>query len=298
MYHSISVWNSNQKTDTSGHNSWASWRLIPSSRPHVVPPTKKTYYEDIPYTNGKIDLSTMGLDDAVFENRSGVWSFIIMNDMIYGYDDTKKRMDYGNAFSRDIMTDGKADMWDWDKTYSTVLNTIHGKVQKVVLEDDPSFYYSGNIEVESLESEESYTSINIKYDFYPFKIQRFSTVEDWVWDAIDFEANPDILGIKNIVLQKNESAHFDVYTLRKRIVPKITTNGYLRIRIYDNYSTSARDIYLRSGVNNFYYPEGHKDYATYSKLYFNGMSNTTILVINESNNKPVTFSIDYRLEGF
>jgi hypothetical protein len=221
MYHSISVWTSEQNTSEGGRNSWASWGLIPSSRPFITPPTTKTYYQDVPYRNGKIDLSTLGIAEPVFENRTGSIAFNAVNYMVDGYLKSKKRTNDGNAFTPLMMEDGAFADWDWLKTYNAILNYIHGERRKLVLEDDPSYYYFGRLEVAEPSSEQHFTSFTINYDFEPFKIQRFSTREAWLWDAIDFEENHDILGLLNLIAPKKKTFSFEVNNQKGQLHPVV-----------------------------------------------------------------------------
>lgn len=303
MYHSVSFWPKSADTTEGGRNSWASWRLIPSSRPYIAPPSQKSYTQDVPYANGVIDLSELGLDDVVFENRTGSIEFTIMNNMLSGYDTGKIRHNDGNKMTRFSMTNGTAKMWDWDKTYSTIMDYMHGKTMKVVLEDDVSFYYIGRVNVSGLNSEEHYTTISIDYNVDPYKKQRFSTTEDWLWDAIDFEANPDILGLKNINLAPGESITVNVPTLRKRIIPSIHLTGlsgeynplYVRITDSDDPASSpqqGRVIEFKNGTDNI------TSTSNIDNLYFHEKETVVLYIYNSiANNQTAKVSVNYRLEG-
>ena len=298
------------ENETTGYNTWASWRLIPSSRPFIGPPNPKTTYQEIPYVNGKIDLSEFGIPDIAFENRTGSGDFIVMNDMLSGYDRSKLRINDGNAFSPLMMRDGKAKMWSWDQTYSTIMNLIHGKRLKVVLEDDPSYYYIGRTSVEGLGSEEHWTTISFNFDVEPFKKERFSTAEDWIWDAIDFEADLDILGMKDLELDPGKMLEYNFRTLRHRVYPSIKISGLnpgevISVYINENNSTTTRKINLQNGTNN--HPASTKWSQSYDEevnvvnkslydLYFEGDSNISFKLISASIRRA-TITVDFRLEG-
>lgn len=62
MYHSVFF---------GGKNTWDDWHIVPSSRPVIKPPTKKTNYLDIPGADGNLDLSEALTGYPVYNNREG-----------------------------------------------------------------------------------------------------------------------------------------------------------------------------------------------------------------------------------
>ena len=128
--HSISIYN---------RNTWSSWHLIPTSRPVVNPPEVKTKYVDIPGANGSLDY-TEALDGVKYGNRTGSWEFMVAN----GYA-------------------------EWSVLYQEIMNYIHGKYLKVVLMDDPNYYYVGRLSINQWKSDQRYSTITIDYNFSPYK---------------------------------------------------------------------------------------------------------------------------------
>ena len=131
MYHSITFGNK---------NTWDDWHLVPSSRPVFNPPDLKQKTLEIPGGDGFIDLSESLTGYPVYENREGSLEFIVMNDY-----------------------------WEWQEAYSTILDYIHGRKMKAVLEDDPNYYYEGRFTVNEWRSEEKYSTITIDYSLAPYK---------------------------------------------------------------------------------------------------------------------------------
>lgn len=150
MYHSITF---------GDKNTWDDWHLIPTSRPVIVPPPLRTYSVDIPGGFGSLDLSEALTGYPLYDNRQDSLEFAVVN----------------NKWS------------DWSIAYQTIMSYLHGKRMKMILEDDPSYYYIGRFSVEKWESGESYSTITINYDLYPYKKQLVSTSESWVWNAFDFD---------------------------------------------------------------------------------------------------------------
>lgn len=149
MYHSITFGDKNTYDD---------WHLIPSTRPVFNPPSVNTNIVQIPGTNGVLDLSEYLTGYITYGNRTGSLEFIVEN----GHE-------------------------QWSKIYSKVMNYLHGKKLKAVLEDDSSYYYEGRFSVNQWKSDQYYSTITIDYNVYPYKKEITSSMEDWLWDPFDFE---------------------------------------------------------------------------------------------------------------
>lgn len=85
-------------------------------------------------------------------------------------------------------------------TFSAVKNAIHGKKMRVILDEDPQFYYVGRLTVSSFTSSQGIGSISIEADCEPYKYKLDKTV---VSRAVD--------GTEIIVLTNS----------RKRAVPEV-----------------------------------------------------------------------------
>lgn len=86
--------------------------------------------------------------------------------------------------------------------YSTVKNAIHGKKLRVILDDDPLFFYVGRCFVSKFTDEKNVGIISIETDCEPWKYKQDVT-------AVQF----DVDGSLTVTLQNS----------RKRVVPLITT---------------------------------------------------------------------------
>lgn len=177
MYHSITfgdlaVKNDNGLTQSyiEGRNTWKDWDLIPSDRPSVSAPAPNKKMIAIPGTNGALDMSTVLTGYMTYQNRTGSWNFIVANRSI----DTSP-----------YPPEGK--FTHWANNYTNIMNYIHGKSMKCVLEDDPEYYYQGIFAVESWNTNKSYSNITINYDLQPFKRLISASDEPWLWDPFNFE---------------------------------------------------------------------------------------------------------------
>lgn len=162
MYHSITF---------GDKNTWDDWHLVPSSRPVIAPPDVKSKTVDIPGADGELNLTDLLNGRPTYQNRTGSIEFIVVNDY-----------------------------WDWDVAYSTIMNYLQGKSMKMVLEDDPAYYYEGRFAVSEWRSDKSWSLITIDYNVYPYKKELSATDEDWLWDSFDFETQIIQNGLKNLTV--------------------------------------------------------------------------------------------------
>lgn len=184
MYHSVIF---------GDKNSWADWYLLPTSRPVINPPKPKTKFVDIPGADGYLDMSTVLTGDITYEARTGSIEFIVDNGQLSAY---------------------KADLWS--ALYSAIMDYLHGQIRKVVLEDDPAYYYEGRLSVNSWKSEANNSKIVIDYTLNPYKIENTSSLEDWLWDTFNFESGI-IRDYKDLKVDGN--LEFVILGRRMRVVP-------------------------------------------------------------------------------
>lgn len=90
---------------------------------------------------------------------------------------------------------------DFLTQYSTVKNALHGQKLRIILDDDPAFYYVGRCYVSSFTSEKGVGKLSIECDCEPYKYKLQPTINSVA-----------INGTKAITLTNG----------RKRAVPEIT----------------------------------------------------------------------------
>lgn len=171
-YATIGNYNSDANTAISSRlhldkNTWESWHLIPGSRPTLPLPKQKTKIIDgIPNTNGQMDLSLKEVPYPLFENREGTFSFIYNPIYSYAYGDYK----------------------DWVTLKTEISEFLHGRELRMILEDDPGYYWQGRFSLESWESNNdgSGSTVTIGYSVYPYKRSICSTIQEWLWDPFNF----------------------------------------------------------------------------------------------------------------
>lgn len=96
------------------------------------------------------------------------------------------KIEYGNRILKVVL--GKLHPIDnWSSEISNFLQEIHGQKVEVVLDDDVFFYYEGRCEVKQFSRTRNLGVIELSIESSPYKWERTSSNEDWIWDSFDFE---------------------------------------------------------------------------------------------------------------
>lgn len=119
------------------------------------------------------------------------------------YEDVKHRFEFSTIVPREQFL----------SLFSSIKNALHGKKMRIILDDDPLFYYVGRLHVSSFTNEKSIGQVSIEADCEPYKYKLEKTV---VSHTID--------GTEAIILTNG----------RKRAVPKVTIEGSIRIVYQSN----------------------------------------------------------------
>lgn len=121
--------------------------------------------------------------------------------------------------------------------FSTIKNTIHGKKLRIVLDDDPGFFYIGRCYVSSFTNEKNIGKISVECDCEPWKYKAAKTV---VTQAVSGEST---ISLPN---------------LRKRVVPEVVIEADSALHIvYNTYnvwdliggSYTLPELELKAGEN-------------------------------------------------
>lgn len=142
-------------------NTWDDWHLIPTSRPVFQQGDVKTLYIDIPGADSKIDVSEALSGYPTYNNREGSLEFIVANG------------------------------WrkNWATGFSQFANWLHGKVLRIVLDDDPEYFYEGRMKLNEWKSNNdgTWSNVTIDYDLKPYKYSTYFSTDKWLWDTFNFE---------------------------------------------------------------------------------------------------------------
>lgn len=141
MYHSITF---------DSMNTFSDWHLVPDSRPVIALPELKTSTVDVPGSAGILDLSESLTGYPLYSNRSGSMLFHVLNDVE-----------------------------PWQLLYSRIANYLHGKKRKVILEDDPEYYYQGRMTVTwTSNNNGTWSDVEIGYDLEPYKYYYITSIQE------------------------------------------------------------------------------------------------------------------------
>ncbi len=147
-----------------GVNTWDEWHLIPSSRPSIAMPTiPSEKFIEIPGRDGSIDLTDYLSGKPVFGDRQGALEFYHQN----GYE-------------------------DYETVRREMASYFHGNVLKMILEDDPGYYYEGRFKLSPWKSDAHHSTVGLEYRVGPYKwnTQRQSLLS-WPWDNFSLERDYD-----------------------------------------------------------------------------------------------------------
>lgn len=120
-------------------------------------PEAKTDQVDIPGSNGVIDLTEVN-GRLCYKNRTMTLTFSLDDDYV-----------------------------EWHLLSSRIAKELHGKMIKCILPDDPNYYYEGRFSIDSKKKNDVITDIVITGDVHPFKLDVYSSSEEWLWDPFSFE---------------------------------------------------------------------------------------------------------------
>lgn len=223
LYHSITI---------GKMNTWDDWHLVPTSRPLVVPPPVKTHFIEIPGRDGVLELSQAIYGKPLYSNRSGSWEFMILQPW-----------DVQKCFEPE----------EWYERYSTIMNYIHGKELDVILDDEPDFYYTGRLSVESWSSQKDWSTITINYNFEPYKKEIGSSAARWLWDPFVFGTETSYANI-----QVSGSRTVDYIEEAGLTIPVIDCSAANMTVTYNNTTHNLSEgrnivsaISMQPGVNTF-----------------------------------------------
>lgn len=158
--------------------------------------------DDLGLILGKKELGAPAVKDEKTDNPGGDGSL----DQTEFFGEPK----YENRTHRfDFSTMAPAE--EFPTVYSNVLNRLHGRKMRIILDDDPLYFYLGRLHVSNFTSEKGVGMISVEADCEPYKLKKDFTV---IAQAVS--------GTHSITLTNG----------RKRAVPEVqihTESGSIRI---------------------------------------------------------------------
>lgn len=196
--------------------------LYPSAKPVITPPEPKTLTVDIPGADGELDYTQSLTGDIKYNNRNGEFYYVYC----------------GERSSQ------------WDSIYHNLLRYVHGKVLRVILNEDPGGYYYGRFTVDAPSYENGKMFLTLVGNLYPYRYDLFMTTEDWIWDTFSFETGI-IREYKNIDINSpSEWAEYIVIGSGMHVTPNIVLNsGSLQLKYTNVVDLTTKTVNLSSGDN-------------------------------------------------
>lgn len=173
-------------------HSYRDWGMYLKTRPVISPPKPKTVYVNLPEADGQIDLTQALTGEVAFESRTITCTFTVL--------DARER---------------------WPFLYSEIMDYLHGENIKVVFDDDPSYYYEGRFQVDQWQSNKMSSTLVITGIVDPYKMERSSSLNDWLWDPFCFETDV----VRNwLDIRIDGNLTMAVVGGRKSVVPTFTVS--------------------------------------------------------------------------
>lgn len=221
----MSITGLNKGVTFGNKNSLRDWGIYLKNRPSISPPEPKTSYIEIAGRDGDIDAS---------ESLTGY-----MN-----YKDRDIEMEFTIIDPREF----------WSEKYSEIMDYMHGRKMRIIMDEAPDYYYEGRITVGTWDSERNKSTLPISAKVYPYKKAVQSTLSDWLWDPFNFESGIIRSGYTNLAVTEDENTTLSVTGSRMPTSPKYVvtltdsnpTLNWAAGRIYSgqNDSVGIPDIYL------------------------------------------------------
>ena len=125
-------------------HTYRDWGLLLKSRPEISPPTPKIKLIQVPGSSRVIDLTESLSGEVTYETRQIKAEFFTMDD-------------------RDR----------WPILYSNILTYMHGKSIRIIMDDDPNYFYTGRVTVGELMPDKRTATLTITAEVEPYKRERF-----------------------------------------------------------------------------------------------------------------------------
>ena len=112
---------------------------------------------------------------------------------------------------------------DFLTQYSKVKNALHGRKLRIVLDDDPGYYYVGRCHVSSFTNEKNIGKISVDCECEPYKYKAQQTV---------------------VSVTLNGTQAISLTNSRKRAVPTITASSPMTIAFYEQLWTKGAGTFV------------------------------------------------------
>ena len=137
--------------------SWSDLGLVKTERTRITPPKADMKQFRTPGTNGRRDYLRLMGAQLTYDARTLTDVFVYV-----------KRQK------------------TWEAAKSAVYAALNGRECRIILDRDPWYYWQGAVNVDDVNDGRDVLKIKVSASVYPYKFERFSSVEPWLWDPFSF----------------------------------------------------------------------------------------------------------------
>ena len=213
-------------------HTWADWKILPIARPVIAFPPVKTNIINIIGADGQIDLMDVVVGAPVYGNRTGSLSF------------------------RMVDKSGETSVL---KRKNEIAHYLHGLSMRMVLDEEPEWYYYGKFSVDTMtyKGKGDFADIVIKYDLEPYKRRLYTTDEQYLWDTFSFDdgvvydgliVNAEVSSTEDPVIIENFDAIVGDLPIRPTVVISDNTTNITFKRLQSGTWDTTGYVYM-TGTN-------------------------------------------------
>ena len=203
MYHSMKIITYSAKGGKKlTFDMYKDFYLVPTKLPVIAAPNIKTKTIDIPGANGSLDLTESLTPYPLYQNRTGSIEFALLMNRTEYYKQFGQLHGLNPEHAHDTSR-------SWAVIYSDLMNKLHGRKCRIILEDDPQWFYEGRIAISQWNSstDGGWPTITMNYELAPHKF----SVDDigsytyeskggkWKWSPFSF--------VDGMIYQNADYAH-------------------------------------------------------------------------------------------
>ena len=188
--------------NNNSYHSFNDFGLAIGNNNCIGAPEVETHYVDIPGMNGFLDLTETIAGHVVYTSR-------------------EIKIDFGGQYTRA----------DWDARISTFRNLFHGKIVKVIFDNDPNYYYTGRAFIEDFDRfRELGTFSFVIPKAEPFKYRKWITNAETIsaaynWIITKQLTSPEKCEGPYIIVSSYSGGPLYIENLETGIKQKITADG-------------------------------------------------------------------------
>lgn len=193
------------------------WGLALGNNNYIGDPEQETWYVNVPYRNGSIDLSESISGKRIFKQRP-------------------------LAFTLGGLTNRNG----WDSLISDIRNKIHGRKCKIIIDNDNEYFWLGRAYIVDFDRFRELGTFTLSVpQADPYKYNVLDSTEPWIWDSFNFRTG--IIQSLNEVILDNEEKSIRIPEGYMPVSPQIICRDVRNLTVTQN----GKSYKLIEGENRF-----------------------------------------------